>query len=124
MNFVVVAGNGWPSDECRAQNDLMRRRLSIAGLTAARLTALLVLVSLSSGITSRASRSDGLVDINRASVPELMRVSGMAASWAGRIVRFRPYRTKLDLLEQGVVPPEVYRRIRDGIVAHRVKDGK
>lgn len=63
---------------------------------------------------------DGLVDINRASVAELMQAPGMTAGWAGRIVRFRPYRTKLDLEQRGVVTAEVYRRIRDGIVAHRV----
>jgi DNA uptake protein ComE-like DNA-binding protein len=61
-----------------------------------------------------------LVDINRATLPELMHVPGMTASWAGRIVRFRPYRTKLDLVEKGVVTPEVYQRIRDGVVAHRM----
>ena len=59
-------------------------------------------------------------DINRATVGELMKVPGMTQSWAARIVRFRPYRTKLDLLEQGVVPQEVYQRIRDGVIAHRV----
>jgi len=61
------------------------------------------------------------VDINRASVAELMRVPGMTYSWAARIVRFRPYRTKLDLLQENVVPPEVYRRIRDGIIAHHIE---
>jgi hypothetical protein len=35
-------------------------------------------------------------------------------------VRFRPYRSKLDLVDQGVVTPEVYQRIRDRVVAHRV----
>jgi hypothetical protein len=44
----------------------------------------------------------------------------MTPSWAARIVRFRPYRTKLDLLEQGVVPQEVYQRIHDYVIAHRV----
>jgi DNA uptake protein ComE-like DNA-binding protein len=117
VNFV--ADKGWPFSECQAQNGVMRLQCSIA-----RWTALLVLASLLSGTASRASKSDSLVDINSASVPELMKVPGMTTSWAGRIVRFRPYRTKLDLLEQGVIPPEVYRRIRDGIVAHRVKDGK
>jgi DNA uptake protein ComE-like DNA-binding protein len=43
------------------------------------------------------------VDINHASVDELLKVPGMTPSWAGRIVRFRPYRTKQDLLERGVV---------------------
>ncbi len=59
------------------------------------------------------------VDVNQATVAELLRVPGMTASWAGRIVRFRPYRTKLDLLDRGVVTAEVYQRIRDGVVVHR-----
>lgn len=61
-----------------------------------------------------------LVDLNRASVTELMHVPGMTATWAARIVRFRPYRSKLDLVQDGVVTPDVYARIRDGVVAHRV----
>ena len=62
------------------------------------------------------------VDVNRASVAELLHVPGMTASWAGRIVRFRPYRSKLELLEQGVVSQAVYQRIRENVVAHRVVD--
>ncbi|WP_263358802.1 ComEA family DNA-binding protein [Acidicapsa ligni] len=61
-----------------------------------------------------------LIDLNRATVTELMTVSGMTQSWAGRIVRFRPYRTKLDLVDRGVITPDVYRRIRANIIAHRV----
>ena len=59
------------------------------------------------------------VDINHASVEELMKVPGMTRSWAGRIVRFRPYRTKQDLVEHGIVNSEVYERIKDYIIAHR-----
>lgn len=61
------------------------------------------------------------VDINHASVEELMKVPGMTRSWAGRIVRFRPYRTKQDLVEHGVVNSDVYERIKDYIIAHRQK---
>jgi DNA uptake protein ComE-like DNA-binding protein len=61
------------------------------------------------------------VDINHASVQELLKVPGMTPSWAGRIVRFRPYRTKLDLLEDGIVTSEVYDHIKDFVIAHRVK---
>ena len=64
------------------------------------------------------------VDVNSASVAELMAVPGMTASWAQRIVRFRPYWTKYNLVERGVVSPEVYQRIRDGLVAHRVSGAK
>ena len=61
------------------------------------------------------------IDINQASVEELMKVPGMTHSWAGRIVRFRPYRTKQDLLDRGVVSSEVYNRIKVYIIAHRAK---
>ena len=59
------------------------------------------------------------VDINHASVNELLKVPGMTPSWAGRIVRFRPYRTKQDLVENGVVTSHVYDRIKDYVIAHR-----
>lgn len=61
------------------------------------------------------------VDINHASVAELMKVPGMKKSWAGRIVRFRPYRSKTDLMERGVLPSDVYDRIKDYVIAHREK---
>jgi len=61
------------------------------------------------------------IDINHASVSELMKVPGMTQSWAGRIVRFRPYYTKQDLLDRGVVTSQVYDRIKDYVIAHRDK---
>jgi DNA uptake protein ComE-like DNA-binding protein len=61
------------------------------------------------------------IDINHASIRQLLKVPGMTRSWAGRIVRFRPYHTKLDLLERGVVTSQVYRRIKDYVIAHREK---
>jgi DNA uptake protein ComE-like DNA-binding protein len=51
----------------------------------------------------------------------LLKVPGMTRSWAGRIVRFRPYRTKQDLIDQGVLNSEVYDRIKDYVIAHRDK---
>jgi competence protein ComEA len=62
------------------------------------------------------------VDINHASIAQLLKVPGMTASWAGRIVRFRPYRTKQDLLEMGVVNSKVYDRIKDFVIAHRDRE--
>lgn len=61
------------------------------------------------------------VDINHATIDELMKVPGMTRSWAGRIVRFRPYHAKNDLLDWGVVPSPVYVRIKDYVIAHRDK---
>jgi DNA uptake protein ComE-like DNA-binding protein len=62
------------------------------------------------------------IDINHASADELLKVPGMTPSWAGRIVRFRPYRTKQDLLDRGVLPSDVYDRIKDYVIAHRDKE--
>jgi DNA uptake protein ComE-like DNA-binding protein len=78
----------------------------------------LILTALHAAAVS--TRTTDLVDVNRASVAELTKIPGITATWAARIVRFRPYRTKLDLLDQGVVSADVYRRIRDRVVAHRV----
>jgi DNA uptake protein ComE-like DNA-binding protein len=61
------------------------------------------------------------IDINHASIDELLKVPSLTQSWAARIVRFRPYRTKQDLLDKGVVNSEVYDRIKDFIIAHRDK---
>lgn len=61
------------------------------------------------------------VDVNRASVSELMQVPGITRVWAERIVRFRPYRTKQDLVEDGILPGAVYGKIKDYVVAHRLK---
>ena len=59
------------------------------------------------------SAAEQRVDINHATIEELLKVPGMTRSWAGRIVRFRPYRTKQDLLDKGVVTAQVYDRIKD-----------
>lgn len=59
------------------------------------------------------------IDINHATVAQLLKIPSMTPSWAGRIVRFRPYRTKRNLLDRGVLPDSVYDRIKNFIIAHR-----
>ena len=61
------------------------------------------------------------IDINHATLDEMLKVPGMTRSWALRILQFRPYRSKQDLLDEGVVPGDVYSRIRNYLIAHRVK---
>lgn len=61
------------------------------------------------------------IDINHATIDELMKAPGMTHSWAGRILRFRPYWTKQDLLDRGIVTSQVYDRIKEHIIAHRDK---
>jgi DNA uptake protein ComE-like DNA-binding protein len=73
------------------------------------------------GTTADAPRPEDRVDINHAAISELLKVPGMTASWAGRIVRFRPYHSKVDLLDRGIVTGAVYDRIKDYVIAHRDK---
>ena len=68
-----------------------------------------------------ASQPEMRVDLNSASLEELLQVPGMTRTWASRIVRFRPYHAKNELLDRGVVTSEVYSRIKEYIVAHRDK---
>ena len=91
----------------------------------------IVLAIVGAGLTSNAipqsapkhaaAPAQQSVDINRASLEELLKVPGMTRTWAGRIVRFRPYRSKNELLDRGIVSGDVYNRIRDYIIAHREK---
>jgi DNA uptake protein ComE-like DNA-binding protein len=67
------------------------------------------------------SPPSALVDINRASLDDLMKVPGITRVWADRIIRFRPYRTKADLEEQGIIPADLYSRIKDSVIAHHMK---
>ena len=69
--------------------------------------------------THAAPAPETRMDLNHATLAQLLTVPGMTQSWAARIVRFRPYRTKQDLLERGVVTGEVYQRIKDYLIAHR-----
>jgi predicted DNA-binding helix-hairpin-helix protein len=100
-------------DQVRVQNDgMIPRFFLVTGM------AMLALA------LNQTVRSAEPVDLNRATMAELMRVPGMTTVWAVRVVRFRPYWTKLDLVEQGVVTPEVYRRIRANVIAHRIATSK
>jgi competence protein ComEA len=96
--------------------------------------AAVLLCALSSGIASSAYQSataqpashaapspEDRVDLNSASLDQLVKVPGITRTWAARIVRYRPYRTKNDLIDRGVVTNEVYDRIKDYVIAHRAK---
>ncbi len=90
------------------------------------LTAVLGFAQSGAPQTAAKSKSipppEARIDINHASADELLKVPGMTPSWAGRIVRFRPYRTKQDLLDRGVLPSDIYDRIKDYVIAHRDKE--
>jgi DNA uptake protein ComE-like DNA-binding protein len=69
--------------------------------------------------SDKAPAPEARIDINHATLEELVKVPGMTETWARRIVRFRPYWTKDDLLDKGIVTSQVYDRIKDYVIAHR-----
>lgn len=71
--------------------------------------------------SANAPAPEARIDINHATVDELMKAPGLTRTWAERIVRYRPYRTKQELVENGIVTGEVYERIKDYVIAHREK---
>src|SRR5579863_6461052 len=124
--FSVLLAGG----VCEAENKRVRIRLlstlvsvlsfCFAGQVMA-LSAPLQAPSQQSFRPGQAPPPEARVDINRASEAQLLKIPGMTASWASRILRFRPYRTKQDLLDRGVLPGDVYDRVKDYVIAHREK---
>jgi DNA uptake protein ComE-like DNA-binding protein len=115
-----------------ADNEGVRRQVPLALLAIAVSYALVTgHVGFAQGFSYQAMRPstgsqgspapDARIDINTASLDELMKAPGMTRTWAARIIRFRPYRAKNDLLDKGVVSNEVYGRIKDYIIARRTK---
>ena len=89
-------------------------------MRAGRMLAIAVMGAvLTAQVGSAAPAGNAKVDLNTASVQELMQAPGMTRTWAERVVRFRPYRAKNNLLDRGVLPPEVYGRVKEFVVVHR-----
>lgn len=60
----------------------------------------------------RPARTAPGVDLNEATMDELMRLPGLDRELAERIIENRPYRNKLDLISRLVVPEETYVAIK------------
>ena len=59
------------------------------------------------------------IDLNHGTREELLRIPGLTPSWADRIIRFRPYATRRQLLEKGILPGQLYLRIRFFTIVHQ-----
>lgn len=59
--------------------------------------------------------SDGLLDLNSATLFELQELTGIDKDLASRIVENRPYSTKMDLIGRRVIPDGAYEPIKHSI---------
>ncbi|MGD0796304.1 MAG: helix-hairpin-helix domain-containing protein [Acidobacteriaceae bacterium] len=72
-------------------------------------------------IVEKIAASKGLLDINTATAEQLKALPGMGDAYVQRIVTGRPYAAKNQLATRGILPSAEYERIRELIIAHRVK---
>ena len=71
--------------------------------------------------SSTAPASSALVDINTASSADLDALPGVGKSRATSIIKNRPYKAKDELLDRHILPANIYKGIKDKIIAHQVK---
>ena len=67
--------------------------------------------------SSSPARNTSPLDLNIATASELQRLPGITAAYARRIIANRPYKVKHELETRKILPPAVYARIRDRIIA-------
>lgn len=72
-------------------------------------------------VAEKIAASQQLLDINTATAEQLQALPGMGAEYAKRVIAGRPYTAKNQLATRGILPQDEYERIRELIVAHRVK---
>ena len=72
-------------------------------------------------IAEKIAASKGLLDINTATPEQLKALPGMGDAYVQRVIAGRPYSAKNQLTTRGVIPAAEYERIREKIIAHRVK---
>ena len=61
------------------------------------------------------------LDINTATADQLKSFNGIGDAYAKRIIDGRPYTMKTQLVSKGVLPQATYNKIKDNIVASKVK---
>ena len=63
------------------------------------------------------------LDLNRASLDELLEFRGIGRLYAEKIIRGRPYRTRSELVQRNILPAETYLAIKGHLYASPLENG-
>jgi competence protein ComEA len=72
-------------------------------------------------ISQKIADDQNKLDINTATPDQLKAIPGIGDAYAKRIIDGRPYTAKNQLTTRGILPPAVYDKVKDQIIAHRIK---
>jgi DNA uptake protein ComE-like DNA-binding protein len=61
------------------------------------------------------------LDLNTATPDQLKALPGMGEAYVKRVIEGRPYTAKNQLTTRGILPAEEYERIKEQVIAHRLK---
>lgn len=70
---------------------------------------------------AQTQKPTGVVDINTASADQLKAIPGIGDAYAAKIIQGRPYKSKRELLQKKILPPNVYDKVKEQIVARQQK---
>jgi DNA uptake protein ComE-like DNA-binding protein len=70
---------------------------------------------------AKPAAKDELLDINTATEDQLKAIAGIGDTYASKIIAGRPYTKKDQLVSKNIVPKNVYDKIKDRIIAKKVK---
>jgi competence protein ComEA len=84
-------------------------------------TSVVPAVEKKADIKPAAPAKEELLDINSATEEQLKKIPGIGDEYSKKIIAGRPYAKKDQLLSRKILPPALYEKIKDKIIAKQTK---